>query len=153
MLTQEVSLNTNNLKNYQQWKQANGNDFSLWDYIFGVGNVEIALAFSKLFWPDFIEYDRGIFLAETFNPQICEEWKAKLENDINAVEKVMNHIHLEDILPEAEKVEIENIFYLGQVLSQMWESRLKLLYPNQCFQVECNRDDSTVIVTFYRKVK
>lgn len=65
----------------------------------------------------------------------------------------MNHVHLEDILPEAEKVEIENLFYLGQVLSQMWESRLKLLYPTRDFKRECNRDDSTVIVTFYQKVK
>ena len=153
MLSQEVSLNINNLKNYQQWKEANGNDFSLWDYLFGVTNVEIGLAFSKLFWPDFIEYDRGIFLLEAFNPKIYEEWKAKLGNDFIAIEQVMNHLHLEDILPEAEKVGLENLFYLGQVISQMWESRLKLLYPNRSFQVECNRDNSTVIVKFYQKLK
>ena len=147
------SLNINNLQSYQQWKQANGKALSLWDYLFGVGNVEIALAFSKLFLPDFIEYDRGIFLSETFNQKVFEEWKTKLENDINAVEKVMNHIHLENILPEAEKAGIENILEIGKIISQMWESRLKLIYPNKCFQVECDRDDSTVIVTFYQKVK
>ena len=38
-----IKLNSEQLIHFQQWKQANGNEFSLWDYLFGVANAEIAI--------------------------------------------------------------------------------------------------------------
>ena len=64
------------MSDFQQWKKANGDDFSIWDYLSGVTNVEVALAFTTLFWPDLVEHDGGIFLAEAFNQEIYEQWKA-----------------------------------------------------------------------------
>lgn len=150
MLIKQVSLNTDQLTDFQRWKKANSDDFSLWDYLFGVSSVEVALAFTKLFWPDFVEHEGGIFLSEAFNSQIYERWKAQMGNDIAEIEKVMNHQHIDDILPGAENVSTENLFYLGQAIAQMWESRLNLLYPHQRFQVGCNQEDHTVVVTFYQ---
>jgi hypothetical protein len=148
MATQQISLNTDRMSEFQQWKKANGDDFSIWDYLSGVANVEMALAFTKLFWPDFIEHDEGIFLAEAFNQDIYEQWKAELGNDIAAIEQVMNHQHIDDLLPGAESVGIDNLFSLGQVIQQMWKNRLKSCYPAQDFQVFCNKDEYTVVVTF-----
>jgi hypothetical protein len=62
-----------------------------------VATVEIALAFTKLFWLDFVEHDTGIFLAEAFNQEIYEQWKAELGNDIVAIERVMNHQHIDAV--------------------------------------------------------
>ncbi len=31
----------------QQWRKANSDDFSLWDYLFAVANVEVALVLYK----------------------------------------------------------------------------------------------------------
>ena len=152
MATQPISLNTGlkttEMSEFQQWKKANGDDFSLWDYLSGVANVEVALAFTKLFCPDVVEHDGGIFLSETFNQEIYEQWKAELENDITAIEQVMNHQHIDDLLPGADRVGIDNLFYLGQVIRQMWENHLKARYPKQDFQVSCNHDEYTVVVTF-----
>ncbi len=150
MPNEQISLNTEQLLDFQQWKKANGGDFSLWDYLFGVANVEIALAFTKLFLPDFIEHEGGIFLSEVFKQEIYEQWKAKLGNDITEIERVMNHQHIDDILSGTDKVGTDNLFYLGQCIKQMWESRLKLLYPDRRFEVCCNRDEYTVVVTFYQ---
>jgi hypothetical protein len=150
MFIKEIALNADKLSEFQQWKKINGDNFSLLDYLFGVASIEVAIAFTKLFWPDFVEYENGIFLSSAFNSQIYEQWKAKLGNDIAAIERVMNHQHIDDILPGGEKVGIENLLYLGRAIAQMWESRLKLLYPQQRFQVECDRDDLTVVVTFYQ---
>ncbi|MFB2833384.1 hypothetical protein [Floridanema evergladense] len=143
-----IKLNPEQLIDFQQWKQANGDEFSLWDYLFGVANAEIAIAFTKLFLPDIIEHEGGIFLAQAFNKEIYEQWKAKLGNDITAIEKVMNHQHIDDLLPGTEKVGIDNLYYLGNALSQMWTSRLKSLYPERNFQISCDRDEYTVVVTF-----
>ncbi|GAB4181938.1 MAG: hypothetical protein Fur006_17350 [Coleofasciculaceae cyanobacterium] len=148
MAIQQISLNTDEMSNFQKWKKANGDDFSFWDYLSGVANVEVALAFTTLFWPDFVKHDGGIFLAEVFNQEIYEQWKAELGDDIAAIERVMNHQHIDDLLPGAESVGIDNLFSLGQVIKQMWENRLKSCYPDRTFQVFCNQDEYTVIVTF-----
>lgn len=110
----------------------------------------MALAFTTLFWPDFVEHDGGIFLAEAFNQEIYEQWKAELGNDIAAIERVMNHQHIDDLLPGAEIVGIDNLFSLGQVIQQMWENRLKSFYPDRTFQVSCNQDEYTVVVNFFQ---
>lgn len=152
MAIQQISLNTDEMSDFQQWKKVNGDDFSIWDYLSGVATVEMAIAFTTLFWPDFVEHDGGIFLAEAFNQEIYEQWKAELGDDIAAIERVMNHQHIDDIIPGAENVGIDNLFALGQVIKQMWENRLKSCYPAQGFQVLCNKDEYTVVVTFYKTI-
>lgn len=127
MSIQPISLNPDKLTNFQKWKQVNSKDFSLLDYLVGVSNMEVAIAFTKLFWPDFIEHEMGVFLASTFNSKTYGQWKDKLGNDIGAIERVINHKHIDDLLPGAENVGYENLLYLAQVLTQIWESRLKLL--------------------------
>jgi hypothetical protein len=109
MSIKQISLNADQLSDFQQWKKANGDDFSLWDYLFGSANIEIAIAFTKLFWPDFVEHEGGIFLSEAFNSQIYEQWKIELGNDVAAIEQVMNHQHIDDILPGAENASIDNL--------------------------------------------
>lgn len=150
MLIKEISLNLDKLGSYQEWKKANGDDFSLWDYLFGVANVEIALGFAKLFWPDFVEYEGGVFLSESFDIDIYKQWQAKLGNDIGAIERAINHQHLDDLLPGAEEVGIDNLLYLGQTMAEMWENRLRLLYPERRFHVASIRDEQTVTVSFYQ---
>jgi hypothetical protein len=145
-----TSLNTDELIDFQKWRKVNSEDFSLLDYLFGVSNVEVAIAFTKLFWPDFFEYKDGVFLSEAFNSKIYEQWKDQLEDDITSIEQVMNHKHIEDLLPGSENISMENLFYLGQVIAEMWQSRLSLVYPNRRFKVDCKQEDGTVVVMFYQ---
>lgn len=151
MIGSDKPLNPELLTDFQQWKQANDEDFSLWDYLSGVATVEMAIAFTKLFWPDFVEHEKGIFLAEAFDVQIYQDWKEKLGCDISAIERMMNHQHIDDLLPGADRVGIENLVYLGNAIATMWESRLQSLYPGREFQVNCDRDEYTVVVTFHSK--
>ncbi len=88
-------------------------------------------------------------MSEAFNSQIYEQWKIEGGNDVAAIEQVMNHQHIDDILPGAQNASTENLLYLGQPLAQMWESRLKSLYPQRRFQVKCDRDEHRVVVTFF----
>lgn len=89
METKHLSLNTNTdqMSDFQQWKQINGDDFCLWDYLAGVSNIEVTLAFTKVFLPDFGEHEGGIFLSEAFNLEIYEHWKAKLGDNIASIEQ------------------------------------------------------------------
>ncbi|MEA5509507.1 hypothetical protein VB715_07000 [Crocosphaera sp. UHCC 0190] len=139
-----------NLKNFQRWKAINGEDFSPWDYLFRASRAEVAIILATLFCPEFIEYDGGIFLAEAFDQAIYQQWKQQLGNDIKAIEKVMNHQHIDDLFSGSNRVGINNLCYLGQAIRQMWENHLKLVYPHLRFVVCCEHDEDTVTVTFYQ---
>ncbi|MCD8486380.1 MAG: hypothetical protein LRZ84_06445 [Desertifilum sp.] len=149
-LTKKITtdLNLAQLKNFQRWRRLNESQFSLWDYLHRVSRVEVALAYTKLFLPDFIEYEGGIFLKEAFSQDFYEQWKVTLDGDMTAIEKVMNHQHIDDLLPGAEQVGIDNLLYLGEAIAQTWDSRLRSVYPDKPFNVECQEDDCTVVVTF-----
>ena len=67
MSLKQISLNADKLSDFQQGKKANDDDFSLWDYLFGAANIEIAIAFTKLLWSDFVEHEGGIFLSAPFS--------------------------------------------------------------------------------------
>jgi hypothetical protein len=64
----------------------------------------------------------------------------------------MNHQHIDDLLPGAESVGIDNLFSLGQVITQMWENRLKSCYPKRNYQAFCDKDEYTVVVTFCKTI-
>ena len=145
----QTELQIEQLQDFQLWKNANGDGFTLLDYLTGVANIEIAIAFTKLFWPDFVEYKGGIFLADGFAEQIYNEWHEKMGDNITAIEQVMNHTHISDLLPGSENVTFDNLLYLGQTISQMWESRLGKLYPDKHFLVRCESDqenDDVVVI-------
>lgn len=61
VLMKKVSLQTNNLADFQQWKVINDEDFSLIDYLYFNTSFDLAIAFTKLFWPDFIEHQTRFF--------------------------------------------------------------------------------------------
>ena len=49
MFIKQISLNADKLIDFQQGEKANGDNFSVGDYLFGAANMEIAIAFTKLF--------------------------------------------------------------------------------------------------------
>jgi hypothetical protein len=111
MDNKQIGLEPDRTEDFYQWKKVNNDDFSSWDYLFEIANVEIAIAFTKLFWPDFVEHEGGIFLQEVFNLEIYEQWKSQLGNDINAIERVVNHQHIEDLLPGQDENTVVVMFH------------------------------------------
>ncbi len=45
-----------------------GPEISLWAFINIKASMELAYGFASLFWPELIEHQGGIFLAEGFKP-------------------------------------------------------------------------------------
>ena len=145
----QTNLQLEQLKNYQLWRKANGEAFTLLDYLYGVANIELAIAFTALFWPEFTEHKGGVFFAIGFSEQLYDQWHEALKGDLVGIEQVMNHRHVADLLPGSENTSSENVLYLGQKIAEMWESRLARLYPKRRFSVRCYRDeDSDVEITF-----
>lgn len=147
-----VELRVDQLKDFQTWKSANSESFSLGNYLFGVSSLEIAIAFTKLFWADFLEHEGGFFLMDGFTVETYDQWKEKLGSDIKSIEKVMNLRHIDDFLPGADDTSRNNLIYFGQTIADMWESKLTKIFLGKLFLVECDFDEadlaSEITITF-----
>src|SRR5690242_1190213 len=124
---------------FQQWKEEHSSwieDFDYWDYLNLRGDADLAAAFSKLFWPDFVEVEGCVLLARHYNPENFEHWMQNLEGNRRAVESQVNHTHIADLFLNnhpASDFPRELWDYLGTILLIMWKHALQDAFPDKRF--------------------
>lgn len=91
------------LPRFQAWKTglspggAQVQDVRLWNYLYHEATADLAVAFATLFWPDFVEIDGYVLLAEHFRPANFADWlvwQHEKEAASWQVEAVLNEVHL-----------------------------------------------------------
>ncbi len=152
-----LQIDTSLLPQYQAFR-ANDTDLSLWNYLCMVGSYEIAAAFSKLFWPDFVEVEGCVLLAEHSELQNFKDWQKHLKGNREAIETTINHVHIHDLFlddPGRESINIKLDEYLAKILTVMWKHALKEAFPDKefAFYYATEPDDYGPIISFYQKDK
>lgn len=99
-----------------------------------VGSFGQAIAFSDLFWPDFIEFDGCILRADQFDEANYREWLKSTQGDRGAVEAVINHTHLTDLFAHQNyQPTREQVIKVGYILKEMWQAKLDRDFPGRCY--------------------
>jgi hypothetical protein len=132
-------LDTSLLPTYRRERDEIGEHYTLLNFVATHGTVEFAVAFSKLFWPDFVERRGCIILADGFTEEGFEQWWVALDADVMRIEMMMNHTHLGDVFLNAsdlDTIDEQVIDYLGHLLVDMWTARVGSLFPDRQFVVE-----------------
>src|SRR5688572_28750919 len=116
---------------------------TIWNWLGIVSDISVATAFSKLFWPDFLTVDSGIFLREVFDDEAYRAWKERLGSDYEAIEKVINHVHVWDLFlnPRHGEPSVEGVKYLGRVLARLWSLKAQHDFGPGRIVVELFEDD------------
>ena len=65
-----------------------------------MGNFQLAIAFSRLFWPEFVEHD-GCVLYADFSLESYRGFFTSCKGNRAAVEGMMNHRHILDLFYHA----------------------------------------------------
>jgi len=122
----------------RDWNNGAGIDARSW--VGCSGNFQLAVGYTTVFWPAFVEYD-GMVLREGYFPESLEKWLQRYNGDKTAVEAMMNHQHIADVqfygCPDATH---ERLIYLGRVLRQIYECKLRFQFPQKDILVQF--DDS-----------
>jgi hypothetical protein len=136
----------------KEWDEGKGIDPKSW--ICCVGNFQMTIGYSTVFWPKFIEVD-GFVVADDVDRdrvRMClEEWKGDRER----AQRTANYLSIENLHhAECEDASPERFAYLGSVLRETYEQKLKRDYPDRTFVVEyIEPDDQEDLdgygVTFY----
>lgn len=121
-------------------------EYTTQNYIESKGSFELSIAFARLFWPELVERNGCILRADVLNEADFERWWRETAGDITAVERVLNQLHVETLVPSDSTELDESVYrYLATILVETWSARVKVLYPDREFVVACEDcDDSTI---------
>ena len=117
-----------------RWNNGAGIDAAGW--ITCMGNFDLAVGYSLIFWPRFTRF-RHYVLREGFSEESLRGFERQTSGDRKAVEWVMNHIHMVDIHPNVDATEAQ-LRYLGRTLKQIYEVKLRSDFPDLRFEVDFN---------------
>jgi len=133
----DVSL----LPHFQDWKAGvhtrEGEpvqDVRLWTYLYSEASADLAVAFAKLFWPDFLEVEDHVLLAERYYPENFarwQDWRRRTGAERWRVEAVLNEVHLYDLL--LEEAALPLLEYLAATLKRCWQAALREAFPGRRF--------------------
>lgn len=106
------------------------------DYLhFDDRGPELALIYSKLFWPDLIEVDGFVFISEKYERRNYE--LIITDARVNNVESYVNTFYLFDAVGTGEyDCEDEIWELLGHTLCETWKQRAQHLFPEKSFVTE-----------------
>ena len=113
----------------------NGAGISVEGWIMCVGTFELAVGYSRLFWPEFVECEGCVFFGE-FSVDSYHAFSEQCKGNRRRIETVMNHRHLFYYFSHAGGSATETqIIYLGRVLKDIWQIKLARDFPGRKFVV------------------
>ncbi|MFI5131559.1 MAG: hypothetical protein ACHQFX_16270 [Chitinophagales bacterium] len=125
----------------KEWQSVNGQKFDVDDWIAIEGNIKLAIGYSSIYWPDFIEYEDCVFLKSHFSLDGFNQWRnVDYVKYFSQIEYVINHIHILDLFAPENQQEItkDQIIYLGEILREIYETKLTAQFENRQFTVTFN---------------
>ena len=138
----------------KQWNNGKGIDIEAW--IGCVGDFQKAIGYSVIFWPRFAEVE-GCIVREGTPRESVLQWLAHCGGDRRGVEAVINHLHLQDLHhAHCEDVTAERLAYLGRVLKEIHECKLRRDFPGRSFVVTFDEPEDKshlvdYILSFYQQ--
>jgi hypothetical protein len=116
-----------------EWNNGRGISIEGWTQC--SGSFELAIGYSRLFWPAFVEHDGCVLLAG-FSVESYRGFMDQCGGDRRRVEAVLNHRHVFDHFSHADgSATAQQIVYLGRILKDMWEAKLARDFPSRRFVV------------------
>lgn len=141
------------IEEYTEWKTANPDNFTWWNFVNMKSNLDMALAFAKFFSPEILIIEGYFLLKDKFSKEIFESWKVECSGNKTNVEKMMNLYQLRDffhINDENIENEDEKLKALGKVLQFFWGMSFKNSYPDKQITVAVyEEDDGELFITVY----
>lgn len=152
MMKTLIKVDNSLLKDYLKFQNVN-TSWNIGSYLNTFYDINAAIAFSKLFFPDFVEYRGCIIVELRFNQEICDKWFLELKGEISEIEKMCNLYELEDFFHinsnayDNEKFSVI-LDSFGNILKKSWELNLEKLYPDRIFELQLFTEFESKYITF-----
>jgi hypothetical protein len=134
------------------WNNGNGIDVQSW--IDCSGDFQLAVGYTTLFWPRFIEFD-GHVLREGFSIDSFRSFQQQCNGSRRSVESVMNHLHIASIhYHDLRSFTVDHALYLGRTLREIYQAKLAWQFPSSRFEIIFDESEQLDLmayeITFYQ---
>lgn len=149
-MPENIQPDKQDLRRYIEW--SNNGNVQLELYAEFNTNKDILISHIKFLWPDFVVYEGKVF-RDGFNIENYKRWKKKYNNNVEEIERVMNHIHLQEGLLQnlPESLSDKNLEYVSSMLVKMWKAALSSQFPNRSFEVIGDKQENgDYLITFWQ---
>lgn len=120
------------------WNNGDGVDLDTW--VSCSGNFSLAVGYSTIFCPKFVEFEDYIFQVDEVGEQLVNAvrgFESNPDRTPQSVEWVMNHMHIADLhYAGCKDLSLDKILIVGEALKEIYESRLHFLFPDKPCTVE-----------------
>jgi hypothetical protein len=139
----------------ETWTGPGLESMGLWGYNNFKGSMELAYSYASLFWPDFVEIDGALMLAEHYSDENFAHWNHHLNGDLTRIESMMNLVKIDMLfMNHSPDNELENIVWdtVLAVLKSTWTACVRARFPDQDIVVSefDPEDGSTPQLTIHR---
>jgi len=154
-----IDINPNILPEYSSMADLNPNNWDIAEYLNLKYDINAAIAFSKLYYPDFIERNGCIILGFRYDEGSFIKWFEHFEGDIPEIEKhcnayeIMDYFSINRDTEESLDLFNEKVNELAKVLKRSWEINCQLLLPDRKIIVEVYDEYDTTRITLYSQTK
>ncbi|WP_141683835.1 hypothetical protein [Rhizobium sp. AC27/96] len=122
-----------------EWNNGRGIGIDTWTGC--VGSFSLAVGYSSIFWPRFVEHREYILMAG-FSEESLRSFDGGPGATRQSVEWVMNHLHLADIQhSECADISSDKLILLGERMTEIYAAKLQWQFPDRKFVVQFARPD------------
>lgn len=121
------------VSNLSEWNGGKGISLSKWVAL--IGAFDHFIAYSRLIWPEFIEFKSRVYIADFFDE---DELERNIKNGATECQSQLfqNCLDVATIFPtDEDNWEEEKVLYLANTIKCSWEAALKANFPNKSFNV------------------
>jgi hypothetical protein len=114
----------------------NGQGIDLQEWVGCSGNFSLAVGYTTIFCPKFIEFEDYIFQSdEPIDEQFIENIRgveSRVGSTPLSVERVINHLHVGDLQYRGcEDISPDKLIVIGNALKETYEARLAYFFPKK----------------------
>ncbi len=154
-ITSIFELDKTLLQEYGAFEKVNLDNWNILSYLNMKYDLNSALAFSKLYFPDFVEINGCLILEFRFNPLVFEQWFTKYEGDVLKTEFMCNYYDLADFfhINSGDESNFElgrKDWELAKILQASWKITCKAVFPDKDIKVEIVEREGTPSITLYQ---
>jgi hypothetical protein len=123
------------LPELREWN--NGRGITPFDWLYCIAHSDAAVAYSQLFWPSFVRFEKYI-LREGLSEQAVREWEGVADPSRETVEAAVNTVHLDDLFFRAEDwspLVAQRAIHLGRTLCEIYRIKLAHDFPGVEFEL------------------
>jgi hypothetical protein len=118
------------------------------DWIGMTGRYDLAVGYSLVFWPRFLQFEGYVLREEVFDEPNLRSWERAHPGKPQDIEAILNHLHITDLHRNDDTLTEAQARYLGRTLKTIWETKLKLDFPDRAFIVDFDDEPDLDLIDY-----